>query len=31
LCYLYYRKNGEIEPVRLDSAGVCLPVNVKKI
>lgn len=25
LCYVYYRSNGEIEPVRIDAEGVCLP------
>ena len=24
LCYVSYRENGEIEPVRIDAAGVCL-------
>lgn len=25
LCYVYYRSNGEIEPVHLDAVGVALP------
>lgn len=25
LCYVNYRADGEIEPVRIDEAGVCLP------
>jgi len=29
LCYVQYRSNGEIEPVRLDAAGVCLPAETR--
>ena len=25
LCYVFYKANGDIAPVRLDAAGVCLP------